>query len=212
MPQKKNAFLMPWSEIKTRLKPINERLVLDMLRDLYELSSENKRFMSARLSQNDGESLEAYRHEIMESLNPSFDNPLDLQRGRKAISGYQKAAPHDAEGLLDLMLVYVESGNAYTMDNGDINETFYDSLCSMMSRIQKSAPTVGLDAHACCAKRLRVMADMPSIGWGYSDWLAEVTDEVESSLEKRKKYIEPLIQAPHFSPKYDGFPTFQPFF
>jgi len=50
------------------------------------------------------------------------------------------------------------------MDNGDIDESFYDSLCSMMSSIQKRlAPRVGIDAHADCARRLKVMDDMPDI-------------------------------------------------
>ena len=178
---------MSWSEIKKNLNPINERVVLDMLRGLYELSPENKRFMSARLARNGGESLEAYRREIVESLNPPLDDQLDLRRGRKVISSFKKAVPDDVEGLLDLMLVYLESGNAYTMDYGDIDEPFYDSLCSMMRRIEKLAAEVNVKAHASCVDRLRIMADMPSIGWGYSDALADVTYEVESSLEKRSK-------------------------
>jgi hypothetical protein len=72
------------------------------------------------------------------------------------------------------------------MDYGDIDEPFYDSLCSMTSSIQKFAPKVGFDAQADCARRLKAMDDMPDIGWGYSDWLADVTEAVETSLRQRK--------------------------
>lgn len=185
MPKKHNASV-GWAEVKKHLKSFDEHQVFDLIKGLYELSPENKRFVGAHLGQADGESLDAYKREIAECLNPSIDDPIDLRRGRKAISSYKKAVPKDLEGLLDLMLVYVESGNSFTMDYGDIDEPFYDSLCSMMSSIQKLAPKVGIDAHAACAKRLKVMDDMPDIGWGYSDWLADVTDAVETSLQQRK--------------------------
>lgn len=174
-----------WAEVKKHLKSFDEHQILDLIKGLYELSRENKHFVGARFGRADGESLDAYKREIAECLNPSIDDPIDLRRGRKAISSYKKAAPEDLEGHLDLMLVYVESGNSFTMDYGDIDEPFYDSLCSMMSSIQKLAQKVGIDAHADCAVRLKVMDDMPDIGWGYSDWLAEVTDAVERSLHKR---------------------------
>ena len=185
MPRKQNASLS-WAEVKKHLKSFDERQVFDLIKGLYELSPENKRFVGARLGQADGKPLNAYKREIAESLNPPIDDPIDLRRGRKAISSYKKAVPNDLEGLLDLMLVYVESGNACTMDYGDFGEPFYDSLCSMMRSIQKLAPKVVIDAHADCARRLKVMDDMPDIGWGYSDWLADVTEAVETSLRKRK--------------------------
>lgn len=185
MPKKQNASIA-WAEVKKQLKSFDEHQVFDLIKGLYELSPENKRFVGARLGQADGESLDAYKREIAECLNPPIDDPIDLRRGRKAISSYKKAVPKDLEGCLDLMLVYVESGNSFTMDYGDIDEPFYDSLCSMMSSIQKLAPKVGIEAHADCAKRLKVMDEMPDIGWGYSDWLADVTDAVETSLQQRK--------------------------
>lgn len=184
MPKKQNASVS-WADVKKRLKSLDERQVFDLIKGLYELSPENKRFVGARLGQADGESFDAHKREIVECLNPPFDDQLDLRRGRKAISSYKKAVPKDLEGLLDLMLVYVESGNTFTMDYGGIDEPFYDSLCSMMSSIQKLAPKVSIGAHADCARRLKVMDDMPDIGWGYSDWLADVTEAVETSLQKR---------------------------
>jgi len=54
--------------------------------------------------------------------------------GKKAISDYFKATK-DRIGQLELMIYYVEIGNQFIIDFGDIDEPFYSSLESMFNRI-----------------------------------------------------------------------------
>ena len=60
---------------------------------------------------------------------------MRLAAGRKAISDYKKANG-DLRGLLTLMVFYVQCGNDFTLKFGDIDETFYDSQCSMVEGIK----------------------------------------------------------------------------
>ncbi len=67
--------------------------------------------------------------------DPARKTPV-MPRFRDAksiIAGYRKST-RDLRGTLDLMLTYVERGNAFTNDFGDIDEPFYDALINMLER------------------------------------------------------------------------------
>ena len=53
------------------------------------------------------------------------------------MSDYFKATK-DKLGQLELMVYYLETGNQFTLDLGDIDEPFYSSLESKFYRILKS--------------------------------------------------------------------------
>jgi hypothetical protein len=60
-------------------------------------------------------------------------------RGQKAINEYSKAVG-DAKGEAELMTYFVECGNQFTVEFGDIDEGFYDALLRMYARaIDKSS-------------------------------------------------------------------------
>lgn len=90
---------MRWAEIKAKLQALEQREVLKLVKDLYERSEENKRFVIARFATHTGANRNAFKREIASALNPDFNRPIDLRRGRKAISDFRKAAPSDLEGL-----------------------------------------------------------------------------------------------------------------
>lgn len=66
--QKKQNASITWVEVKKHLKSFDEHQVFDLIKGLYELSPENKRFVGARLGIADGKSLDAYKREIAEGL------------------------------------------------------------------------------------------------------------------------------------------------
>lgn len=178
---------MRWTEVKRHLDSQNEREILNLIRDLYDLSADNKRLVQSRLTPPGHSNIATYKRDIARALNPDFDKPIDLRRGRKVIADYKKALPNDKAGLLDLMLCYVESGNAQTMEYGDIDARFYDSLCSMLDRIAETAPATSAESHKDCVQRLRKLADIVNgqIGWGYADHLNGITDDIEATLQAR---------------------------
>ena len=80
-----------------------------------------------------------YKKTIDECMHPDIysDKPIQIAKAKKAISSYSKAVG-DPLGVTELMVFFVECGNKFTVNFGDINEGFYNSLNGMYRRaIQK---------------------------------------------------------------------------
>ena len=133
-----------------------------------------------RLGQAGDVSLAYYKREISASINPSVDDPVDLKRGRKAISSFKKAAPDDLWGMIDLMLYYVEQGANFTLEFGDIDGRFYDSLMRMINSILDHSKRLNSIEYAHLTKRFQELDAVTKgkIGWGFSDHIADATDEL----------------------------------
>jgi phosphate uptake regulator len=117
--------------------------------------------------------LKPYKNIIKKALYPSFGNSHSLSSGKSAISAYKKTSK-DELGTLELMMFYVECGNKFTVDFGDIDEQFYYSLEKMFSKIldilKKSDQNV-IDLYFPRLKAVVESAD--GIGWGYYDQISE---------------------------------------
>jgi len=124
-----------WRDVKAFLVDKDKSELLKLIADLYSSNADNKSFIHSRYSVG-GQTLEPYRSIISESLYPNVykNEPIRLSIGKKAISDYFKATK-DRAGQLELMVHYLETGNQFTVDFGDIDEQFYSSLESMFERI-----------------------------------------------------------------------------
>ena len=68
------------------------------------------------------------------------------------------------------MIYYVECGNKFTLDYGDINEAFYDSLIEMYEKAVKAVCKLPKNKKEFFRKRLeKIMISADGIGWGYYD-------------------------------------------
>jgi len=99
-----------------------------------------------------------------------------LSVARKAVNDYKKVSD-SREGLIDLMLFYVEMGVQYTNQYGDINESFYSSMESMYDRATKQIAENNLQDQF-QERCLRIVSDTSGIGWGFHDTLRDIYDEV----------------------------------
>ena len=163
-----------WSDVKARLKDLNQAELLSLLGDLYKLSGTNQDFMRARYFQND-DALDSHKQIIAECMWPERDGQrFDYRRARKTITNYKKASG-DVAGEIDLMIHYVEIGNAFTCEFGDIDETFYDSLLSMCEKAAKRIKGLPQKDREQYQSRLwDLVESSDGIGWGYHDGLADV--------------------------------------
>jgi len=84
---------MKWSEAKRELRSKDKTDLVRFLKQLFELNGENKAFFVTNLDASKNSGTDYYKREISQSLNPDFDQLLDLKRGRKAISSFRKATP-----------------------------------------------------------------------------------------------------------------------
>lgn len=148
---------------------------MDLLRDLYGLSEENRDFIHARLT-GDASALGPYLKAVEKGLYPDVHGNERIQLGeaRRAIAAYRRATS-DGKGTLELMLRFVECGTAFTADVGDIDDRFYSSLSSMFEEIVRVLESLPVSEQASHVARLRgVVERAGAVGWGYQDHIAAV--------------------------------------
>jgi hypothetical protein len=72
------------------------------------------------------------------------------------------------------MIYFVECGNEFTLEYGDIDAKFYDSLLSMFSRAVEAVVKLPESEQESFRKRLWELTESSNkIGWGYHDGLCE---------------------------------------
>ena len=175
---KKNERSASWQHVKVILSQQSPQALLQLIKDLYDLRSEVKDFIHARFLTSE-KTLAPYKKTIQQSLSPDVihGEDIDLARGRKAISDYKKAT-NDPMGTLDLMTYYVECGTQFTVDYGDIDEEFYESLESMFTQVVKTLQNSDQETIDRLFPRLAgIVRQAHRIGWGYYDAIAETLEE-----------------------------------
>src|SRR6266446_3572343 len=169
----KHARSASWKDIQTVLAQQSAPELLQLMRDVYALRPENKDFIHARVLST-AETLQPYKAIIRESLYPdgTYDEPIQLTRAQKAISDYKKATKN-ARGTLELMVYYVECGTQCTVDFGDIDAWFYESLESMFAQVIQTLQKSEHDTIERFLPRLKaIVSQARGIGWGYYDELS----------------------------------------
>ncbi len=188
VPQKRIKKPGGWSAVKQHLKDWNAAQLNGLIKDLYASSTDTRTFLDARVQAQEagGEALATYRKRIVDQFFPARGfGKLKLGEARKAIRDYKKATGN-MEGTTELLLTYLENGNAFTCEYGDINEPFYDSLCSVMDELAAVLKEQGQVAYAKVGDRLnRVAAKADGMGWGYGDHITGVVRELEADLGER---------------------------
>lgn len=163
-----------WNSVRAVLVSKGSAELLTLARDLFALSQENRDFVSARYLAG-GDGLEPYKKAIDEAIYPDVyhNKPIRLAVAKKAVSQYTQATD-DMAGTLELMVYFVERGNQFTVDFGDIDASFYSSLESMFGRVLDLLRRSEPELVERFLPRLVAIRDAASgIGWGYYDCLCE---------------------------------------
>lgn len=167
-----------WITIKETLKQCSQQELLHLIHELYQISPENKRYLTTRfVQQADTDSLAEYKKIIQASVCPVPPKPLKLAAARKAISQYKKATGNN-KGMLELSVYYVEQGAKFTDLYGDIEESFYSSLESMFYSAMKLLVLMPGDTQQSYFSRVRhTMKIASKTGWGFEDQLSDYFTE-----------------------------------
>jgi hypothetical protein len=123
-----------WSAVKTVVGKLSQEELLGLVADLYRLSKPNQAFLHARYA--DAETaMEDCKKIISDCLYPDMqrDRPLQVAKARKAVADFCKAVAEPTRHA-ELMVFFLEQGNAFTVEYGDIDAGFYDALLVMASR------------------------------------------------------------------------------
>lgn len=181
---------MSWTDLRKIIKELPPEQLASLLKGLHDLSPQNKAWLETQLMPMPSlEYLQACRKKVVNlvySERPTRGIPRDPQfrEAKKVISEYKKST-RDPVGTLDLMLIYIERGHAFTNDFGDIDDPFYTALTNMLGKFAEE-----LQAHPAARSlyrdlfrgRLLQMNRTADIGWGYGDFVRETVGELEAKL------------------------------
>lgn len=174
-----------WSSVRQQLITWDKPALLALVKDLYEVASDNRDFIYARCQAEkcNGKALETYKSKIVEQFFPARgDGAPKLGEARKAIRDYRKATGN-ITGTVELLMTYVENGTKFTHEYGDMDERFYDSLESVLDELAALLTGKARDLYPQFRDRLASVEMMSNnIGWGFHDYIADVAAQLEMEL------------------------------
>ena len=164
-----------WSAVKSAVIKLSHDDLLSLVADLYRLSKPNQAFLHARYA--DAETaMEDCKKIISDCLYPDVqrDRPLQVAKAKKAVADFCKAVA-EPELHAELMVFFLEQGNAFTVEYGDIDAGFYDALLAMARRAIQAICLLPKDIQEPYVDRLaEVVRSSSRIGWGYHDGLKQI--------------------------------------
>jgi hypothetical protein len=167
-----------WQTIRQTLASKSKNELLNLIRDVYTLRPEVKDFINARFVIS-AANLKPYQKTIQEALYPDVvhGGDIDLERGRKAISEYQKAT-NDPLGTLDLMVHYVKCGTEFAAEYGYGDEEFFESLDEMFTQVVNTLQQSEQEVIDRFLPRLKtIVREAEDIGWGYGDAVYDTLED-----------------------------------
>jgi len=187
---KKTAGKLPkkapaqWTATSRLLRNLEPEEMLELFQRLYMLSPECAKLIDSQFKSGGGRKLlDEYRQKIEEEFFPQHELvPSGFPRMgwmKSLIRDYKKGTG-DLAGTTELMVTFQEQGMEFTMQYGDIDERFYDSLLSGMNdlikMLTKDAPHLFLAFRDRLIEILRRVYGR--VGWGYGDGMHEAVSEI----------------------------------
>ena len=164
-----------WSSFKAQLSGLSSRDMISLIGELYQISKQNKSFLHARFG-DPGSAIEDVKQIIADCLYPDVlkDKPVQIARAKKAVSDFCKASS-DPAAQVDIMVYFVEQGNTFTLDYGDMDERFYGAMTLMYRHAARQICKWPADAQQPYRERLAaIVSTTAGLGWGYHDELAAI--------------------------------------
>jgi outer membrane cobalamin receptor len=177
-----------WTDIKKIITGWSDKQLIGLVQDLYRLNPDNAAFLNARLLQQSApkQALAPYKERIQQAVSPRepWKQDVRLSEGRKAISDFKKANGN-AKNTLSLMVYYVQCGNDFTLEFGDIDEGFYNSMCSMVRQIRDRL--LKEQDRKLTAEFLPILEGEfqridGQMGWGYADEFGEYVEDIKKAF------------------------------
>lgn len=163
-----------WADLKSKLAKLDQKQLIQNLGDLYRLSHENRDFLNARFGTLE-EPMAPFVKSIRGFMYPDIlsDKPVQISKAKSVIRKYARATG-DSTGEIELKILFVECGNQFTLDYGDMDEGFYGSLILMYRDVLSKVMSLPeLERRNFKARLRQIMESSRGMGWGYHDALRE---------------------------------------
>ncbi|MBC3887398.1 hypothetical protein GH810_03625 [Acetobacterium paludosum] len=169
------------TDLKKELYKLDPKQLVEIIANLYKNDEKAKDILCVRFMG------EAYKNELLTKYKikmhdiffSRFTQTIPSLKSAKALITDIKNIGDDEMGL-ELMLYYVECGNEFTNAYGDIDGPFYYSLTGMYAQFVNKLNAKSMVTYLKYQERINdLIASSSHIGWGYGDYLAEKSLEIE---------------------------------
>ena len=163
-----------WTATSRLLRNLEPEEMLELFRQLYLLSLDNAELIDSQFKSAKGDKLlDEYRERIIQEFFPdhnSYDSFPRMGKIKQWIRDYRKGTG-DLAGTTELMVTFQEQGAKFTLEYGDIDERFYDSLLSGWNDLEKMLTKDAPELFLAFRERMLeiVKPTYGRIGWGYGD-------------------------------------------
>lgn len=174
-----------WSNVKTSLSSMDRAGLVGVIRDLYDASTANRRFLHAQFVPA-AAALDEYRDLVAKAVfpDPFSQRPIRLRDAAAAITDYKRSTS-DLVGVVDLLLTFVEAGTEQAADLGYGDETYFSTLERKLAEAATLLDALPDEARGEAAARfIRLGKYQERIGWGYGDYLADIASRVQRRKSK----------------------------
>lgn len=165
-----------WKYIVSRIEELSKSQLIDLIADLHGICPEVSLFLGGRFRTPTG-SLKRYVAKVKKaaSVDPMYDKEINWEEAERAIHNY-RIASGDNKGTAELLIIFVDTANQFTLDYGDIGEGYYTSMEEIFQTavdhlLHMEKENEPIDDYVL---RLEKIVDSTGgIGWGYHDSLCE---------------------------------------
>jgi len=161
-----------WNEVKRRLHGSTTEKLLEVIRDLYQLNSINRRFLETRFLRSDA-NLERYRELVSKAIfpDPFGRRKTSIAQAKRLIREYDKATG-DSAGVTELKLTFVEQGTNQALEFGCDDDQYFAAMASMVNSAIESLRELPDEIRQRHIPRLENLRNRGSrLAWGYGDFL-----------------------------------------
>ena len=165
-----------WTAIKKELQNFDSADLLELIKQLYDLSTQNKAMLMSVVDKK--ARLEALEAPVMREIEKAFDPPRGYPScktgaARKALRQYVKIAPF--QEAVAIQLHFVEMGIRCTTNYGDIDEQFYISIETVFEEVLKQIKQQNA-AQNYFSRLQKIVQSTSGMGWGFHDQLRDLFD------------------------------------
>ncbi len=162
------------SQLKKYLQNSSKQTLSDDVIELFKKFPKVKEFYQSKLVEGGGLDLrDKYKKIIKNEFFPDRGlGKMRLSVARRAVSDFKKLCDN-SHFIADLMIYYVEMGVDFTLEYGDIDEPFYNSMENMYELAAKFVIDSKIE-NDYLLRFQKIVSGTSDMGWGFHDMLGEI--------------------------------------
>lgn len=177
------------SGIKQLINDLERNELIEVILELSKISKKNEQFINLFIQGSNKGFREKIVREAKTKMKSIFFGRngypyerINLKEARSIISQHSKILKGYPDSILELKLYFVELGVEVIKDWGDMYESFYNSMESMLGNFCKDLFNNGKYYDDFSKRIHELIPNTKSVGWGFHDFVIDTIYDLESQL------------------------------